>query len=202
MSFKRQIPNMLTLLRILIVPVYLICLYVVKGSKGADLALFFFLLAGITDFFDGHLARKLKSISDFGKVADPLADKIIVSVALITIAIYPMNFISIVVVVIIIFREILVTLLRSWYQKRDIYVSANIWGKLKTCLQMTGIIAALIFNSFRHRFAFLSENEDSFILAIQIFFWLVLVVTIVSGVTYLPFLNKYKREKNNNRDRK
>jgi CDP-diacylglycerol--glycerol-3-phosphate 3-phosphatidyltransferase len=149
-----------------------------------------FLLAAITDYFDGALARKLKSITDFGKVVDPLADKIIVSVALITIALSPMRFISIYVVYIIILRELLVTLLRSWYQKRDIYVAANIWGKLKTTYQMIGIVAALIFNAGRYRIEFLQNHEDLFILILQIFFWYVAVITVVSGITYLPFLKK------------
>lgn len=191
MKLKRHIPNTLTLLRIVLVPVYLICLYTIPSNATASLAaLLIFILAAVTDFFDGLLARKLKSITDFGKVVDPLADKIIVSVALITIALAPMHFINLYVVYIIIFREIMVTILRSWYQKRNYYVAANFWGKLKTTLQMIGIIGALAFNAARYRFDALSEQESLIILIVQIFFHFVVVITVVSGITYLPFRRK------------
>jgi CDP-diacylglycerol--glycerol-3-phosphate 3-phosphatidyltransferase len=187
---KRHIPNILTLFRIALVPVYLICLYLIGDASGALLALIVFVVAGITDYFDGMLARKFKSISDFGKVADPLADKIIVSVALISIALFPMKFISIIIVIIIIFRELMVTLLRGWYQKKDIYVAANIWGKLKTTLQMIGVILALAFHAGRFRILLFQENEELIIKGLEIFFWFVAVITIVSGITYLPFMAK------------
>lgn len=186
---------MLTMLRIVLVPVYLIALFVIRDQLGAELALMIFILAGISDFLDGVLARKFKSITDFGKVADPLADKIIVSVALLTIALSPMNFISIYIVIIIIFREVMVTILRSWYQKRNIYIAANFWGKLKTTLQMIGIIAALILNAGHYRFNFLSTNKELLISGLQIFFWIVAVITIMSGITYLPFLHKKQKVK-------
>lgn len=194
MKYLRHLPNALTILRIVLVPVYLICLYIIPvEATGALAALIVFLLAAVTDYFDGVLARKLKSVTDFGKVVDPLADKIIVSVALITIALSPMQFISMFIVVIIILRELLVTLLRSWYQKKQIYVAANIWGKLKTTYQMIGLIAALIFNAGRYRISYLRDNEEIIILILQIFFWYVAVITVVSGITYLP--NKKKHEK-------
>src|SRR5690554_153291 len=187
---KRHIPNILTLFRIALVPVYLICLYLIGDASGALLALIVFVVAGITDYFDGMLARKFKSISDFGKVADPLVDKIIVSVALISIALFPMKFISIIIVIIIIFRELMVTLLRGWYQKKDIYVAANIWGKLKTTLQMIGVILALAFHAGRFRILLFQENVELIIKGLEIFFWFVAVITIVSGITYLPFMAK------------
>ncbi len=191
MKYRRHIPNVLTILRIILVPVYLVCLYMIEDkSTGALAALIVFISAAVTDYFDGVLARKLKSVTDFGKVVDPLADKIIVSVALITIALSPMRFISFYIVFIIIFREILVTILRNWYQKRKIYVAANFWGKMKTTFQMIGIISALAFNAGRYRIQFLQTNQDIIVLAIQIFFWYVAVVTVVSGTTYLPFMKK------------
>ena len=190
MKIKSHIPNILTMFRILLVPIYLFCLYIIRDQLGAELALLVFILAGITDYFDGVLARKLKSITDFGKIIDPLADKIIVSVALISIALSPMNFISIYVVYIIIFREVLVTILRCWYQKKNIYVAANIWGKLKTTLQMIGIIMALIINAGLYRMPIPIDYKYNIIRGLQIFFWFVAVITIVSGITYLPLFNK------------
>ena len=194
MKIKSHIPNILTMFRILLVPIYLFCLYIIRDQLGAELALLVFILAGITDYFDGVLARKLKSITDFGKIIDPLADKIIVSVALISIALSPMNFISIYVVYIIIFREVLVTILRCWYQKKNIYVAANIWGKLKTTLQMIGIIMALTINAGLYRMPILNDYKYNIIRGLQIFFWFVVVITIVSGITYLPLFNKYPKK--------
>ena len=194
MKIKRHIPNMLTIMRMILVPIYLICIYLIGDQLGAELALLVFIVAGVTDYFDGLLARKFKSITDFGKVIDPLADKIIVSVALITIALPPISFISVYVVYIIILREVLVTLLRTWYQKKNIYVSANIWGKLKTTFQMIGIISALVLFAGHYRIKYISDNKDLFLNILQIFFWFVVVITIVSGITYLPFFNKYQNK--------
>jgi CDP-diacylglycerol---glycerol-3-phosphate 3-phosphatidyltransferase len=191
-KIKEMIPNALTIFRIVLVPFYLLSLYSFNGGKGSLYALVIFATAGITDYLDGYLARRFKSVSDFGKVADPLADKIIVSVALITLAIPPLSMISLVAVVIIIIREIIVTYIRSYYKRSKIFVAANIWGKLKTVLQMVGIIAALLYSSLEPYIEILSEFRPTFVSLLQIYFWIVVVVTLVSGVSYLPFINKGK----------
>lgn len=181
----KQLPNILSLLRIAMVPLYLMSLYLIKGYSGLMLALIIFIIAGITDYLDGFLARKLNCVTDFGKIIDPLADKLIVSVALISLVINPINVISIYPVIIIIFREIMVTVLRKYMSNRKIYISANFWGKMKTVLQMVGIIVTLLYATGREVFSQLVVYESSIIAGIRIFFWGVVVVTVVSGVTYL-----------------
>ncbi len=153
------------------------------------LALWIFVIAGISDYFDGMLARKLKCSSDFGKVADPLADKIIVTAALITLVI-PLDYINYYIVAIIVFREIFITILRNHNKKKKIYIAANIWGKLKTVLQMIGIITALTLEAFMPYIKPLVSYETEIKFGIELFFWLVVMVTVISGVTYLPIFGK------------
>lgn len=186
MKILKHIPNILTLLRVVLVPVYLLSLYLCEPKNGALIALLVFVIAGISDYLDGMLARKYQIISNFGKIADPLADKIIVTAALITMAIKPMNFINFYIVIIIVLREIIVTMLRSWYQKKGVYIAANMWGKIKTITQMVGIIAALVFNAARYHIHLLKNFESPIVFAIKVFFWGVAIVTIISGITYFP----------------
>jgi len=186
---KRKIPNSLTIFRIILVPIFIWLIFSNKITNNIIWATVVFIVACITDYFDGMLARRLKVISNFGKIMDPLADKILIISALIAISI-KMNYISIIVVIIIIIREIAVSILRNYYVKKDIYIAANIWGKLKTILQMVGIIAALIYRSF---ISILDKNENAIIISgFNIFFWLVAVVTILSGMNY--FIIKQEKE--------
>ena len=178
---KKKIPNFLTILRIILVPVFTWFIFSNKIPNNIFWATVVFIVASITDYFDGMLARRLKVISNFGKIMDPLADKILVISALIAISI-KLNYISIIVVIIIVVREIAVSILRNYYMKKDIYIAANIWGKLKTILQMVGIIAALSYCSL---VSILDIAESTIIISgFNIFFWLVAVVTILSGLNY------------------
>ncbi len=181
----KQLPNLLTGLRIAMVPFYLFSLYFVRGSIGVFLALLVFVVAGITDYLDGYLARRLDCVTDLGKVIDPLADKLIVSVALISLAFEPFNLISLIVVIIILARELLVTILRKYYSARKIYLSANNWGKAKTATQMTGIIGSLLYAVLREYSFIASEYYGLIEQGIRIFFWVVTVITIVSGLSYV-----------------
>ena len=106
------------------------------------LALIVFVVAAISDFFDGYFARKWSQVSSFGKLMDPLADKMLVSAALI--ALVYMQYLAVWIVVIIICREFWVTALRllALEQGKDV-IAASIWGKIKTVLQMVMIITLI-----------------------------------------------------------
>ncbi len=183
---RKKIPNSLTIIRIILVPIFIWIIFSNKIPHNTFWATIVFIIASITDYLDGMLARRLKVISNFGKIMDPLADKILVVSALIAISV-KMNYISIIVVIIIIIREIAVSLLRNYYIKKNIYIAANIWGKLKTILQMVGIIAALVYHSFISIFG---KSENTIIVSgFDIYFWLVAVVTILSGLNYF-FIKK------------
>ncbi|RLC52623.1 MAG: CDP-diacylglycerol--glycerol-3-phosphate 3-phosphatidyltransferase [Candidatus Cloacimonadota bacterium] len=189
---KKQIPNILTLIRIILVPVFIWLVFSSSISNNILLATIVFLLASITDYFDGMLARRYKIISNFGKIMDPLADKILVISALFALSLQ-LKFINIIVVIIIIFREIAVSVLRNYYAGRGIYIAANIWGKLKTFTQMTGIVISLIFASAVKNSIFLQNIDKNFRVGINIYFWIVAGITLLSGLNY--FMIKFKKEK-------
>ena len=198
-----NLPNKLTLTRIILVPVFMIFVSltsldsIVDGNFNAT----FYLLAGIvfaaasfTDFLDGHLARKWHMVTDFGKFADPLADKLLTTVAFI----YMMRdgVCSPVVLCIILAREFAVSGLRmvAAGAKDGKVIAANMWGKVKTVLQMLTIIfyyfgTALTWGNF------IMIGADCVFLSYWLC-WLVAVATAISGIKYLwdnrSFINTAK----------
>lgn len=179
----QYLPNILTMLRLIAVPVFVLCYYYWYNPV---LGLTLFVLASITDYFDGWIARKYNVISDFGKLMDPLADKILVLSALIILTLPPISYIHWTVVAIIALREISVTVLRDYYRARNIIIPANIWGKLKTVFQMIGIIAALLlYASIPFLRDYLAPTTiHSVVQILIVFFWIIALITILSGLNY------------------
>lgn len=135
-----NIPNLLTLLRILLIPVFVVLFYL-PWQYAAEACAIVFALAAVTDWFDGYLARRLKQVSALGAFLDPVADKLMVAAALILLVQqYPIPGLAIPVLVII-GREITISALREWMAeigaRAQIAVSAI--GKVKTAFQMTAI---------------------------------------------------------------
>lgn len=181
---RKNIPNILTIFRIILVPVFIWLFYFYPETNHLIYALIVFVVAEITDYFDGMLARKFNAISNFGKVMDPLADKLLTGAALIGLAIPPYQLISIVVVVIIILREVAVSILRQHYARKKVFIAANNLGKLKTISQMTGLTLTLVYLAFST-----IENSTVFMI-IYYYFWFVAILTAFSGAVYfLPLLN-------------
>lgn len=178
---KHQIPNALTVLRFLLVPVFLYFMFI---SQQSWMALAIFIVASFTDYLDGMLARKLDVISDFGKIMDPLADKLLVLSALSGLCWLPPFYLSKAIFFIILARELLITIMREVYQKRGIVVAADKLGKLKTVMQMLGIIVALSF------WAAQDEVSVWVIKSVSIWFWIVAAITVISGFNYLRVLTK------------
>ena len=198
-----NLPNKLTLTRIILVPVFMIFVSltgldgIVDGTFNAA----FYLLAGIvfaaasfTDYLDGHLARKWHMVTDFGKFADPLADKLLTTVAFI----YMLRdgVCSPVVLCIILAREFAVSGLRmvAAGAKDGKVIAANMWGKVKTVLQMLTIIfyyfgTALTWGNF------IMIGADCVFLSYWLC-WLVAIATAISGIKYLwdnrSFINTAK----------
>ena len=195
-----NLPNKLTLTRIILVPVFMIFVSmtgldgIVDGTFNAT----FYLLAGIvfaaasfTDFLDGHLARKWNMVTDFGKFADPLADKLLTTVAFI----YMLRdgVCSPVVLCIILAREFAVSGLRmvAAGAKDGKVIAANMWGKVKTVLQMLTIL-----------FYYFTVSLTGNVLGQQcadiasVLCWVVAAVTAISGIKYLwdnrSFINTAK----------
>ena len=200
-----NLPNKLTLTRIILVPVFMVFVSLTQiGTE--DFNPTWYLVAGIvfaaasfTDFLDGHLARKWNMVTDFGKFADPLADKLLTTVAFI----YMMRdgVCSPVVLCIILAREFAVSGLRmvAAGAKDGKVIAANMWGKVKTVLQMLSIIFYFFGMSIARMSAAGTEQGVRLILVISISMvlcWLVALVTAVSGIKYLwdnrSFINTAK----------
>ena len=203
-----NLPNKLTLTRIMLVPVFMVFVSLTSLSGIADGSFqpTYYLIAGIvfaaasfTDFLDGHLARKWNMVTDFGKFADPLADKLLNTVAFI----YMMRdgVCSPVVLCIILAREFAVSGLRmvAAGAKDGKVIAANMWGKVKTVLQMLSIIFYFFGMSIASMSATGAEQGVRQILVISISMvlcWLVAAVTVISGIKYLwdnrSFINTAK----------
>ena len=145
MKYK-WIPNFLTSTRILLVPVFLYCLFT-DFSHGKLLALIVFLAAAITDAYDGKIARKYDIESKFGVFFDPLADKLLVLSAFYGFMFLPVlsTTVKLWMIILISFRDILVTLMRTLMQYKGVTMITSKAGKLKTFLQITTINFILIY---------------------------------------------------------
>lgn len=157
-DWYKKIPNWLTFLRLALIPVFVVFL-IDPSRSGLTIAAIIFVFAAITDYADGILARRYAAISDFGKLFDPLADKILVMAALVMlVAVRDEQCRSLVpgwMVVLILAREFWVTGLRAFAAKDGTIVSAKSGGKVKSFLQMASILALLLndysFSLFGHR---------------------------------------------------
>ena len=139
-----NIPNLLTLFRLALIPVFVWCFY--SGLENARFwAAFVFWLAAITDALDGYLARKLQQSTPFGAFLDPVADKVIVATALVLIAVDSLSLWITVPAVIMISREIVISALREWMAElgKRANVAVSGMGKLKTVAQMLALIGLI-----------------------------------------------------------
>ncbi|MBP1918490.1 CDP-diacylglycerol--glycerol-3-phosphate 3-phosphatidyltransferase [Youngiibacter multivorans] len=137
-----NLPNKITVFRMVLVPFFLLLVAIDAITFNITIATVIFIIASITDHIDGHLARKYNLVTDFGKLMDPLADKILVTSALI--ALVEFGEVSTWMVVVIIAREFAVSGLRSIAAGDGKVIAASFWGKVKTTTQMIAIIAFFI----------------------------------------------------------
>ena len=138
-----NIPNFLTVLRILLVPVIVVAL--LAATPGGDaLAAGVFALAALTDGLDGYFARSRNAVTTFGKLMDPLADKLLIVAALVSLV--SLNRIAAWVAMVIIARELAVTGLRALAAERGVVIAASWMGKVKTILQIAAVFALIVKN--------------------------------------------------------
>ena len=136
-----NLANKLTILRILLVPVFVVV--ILSGIKNSLLiSALIFAVASITDFLDGYIARKYNLVTNFGKFMDPLADKLLVAAAFITMV--DLNLVSSWAVIVIISREFAVSILRAIAASSGIVIAASKWGKAKTVSQILAIMMILL----------------------------------------------------------
>jgi CDP-diacylglycerol--glycerol-3-phosphate 3-phosphatidyltransferase len=143
MNIRRALPNFLTLFRVLVVPVLVVC-FMQGTTSSRYFAVGLFIFAAVTDFLDGYLARRWKVTSTFGALIDPLADKLLVMAALVMLVDLqePLTARSVLpgwIAVMILAREIWITGLRGWAATMGEVLSASWSGKVKTALQLTAI---------------------------------------------------------------
>jgi CDP-diacylglycerol--glycerol-3-phosphate 3-phosphatidyltransferase len=165
--FPLNVPNVLTLLRILLVPVIVVAL-LGETPNGDLLAAIVFVAASVTDAVDGYLARARDSITTFGKLMDPIADKLLVVAALVSLV--SLDRLPAWVAMVIIARELAVTMSRMAATGQGVVISANRWGKAKTTLQVLTI------------FLLIAVNGSP--LWLDVLVYLTVGVTVVSGVEY------------------
>ena len=133
-----NLPNKLTILRTIMIPFYLVFLYLDIGSVSKIVAAVIFIAASLTDMLDGKIARKYGLVTNFGKFMDPLADKLLVCSALI--ALVDLDRIDAWIVIIIIAREFIISGFRLVASDNGVVIAASYWGKFKTTFQMIMII--------------------------------------------------------------
>lgn len=184
-----NLPNKLTLLRILLVPVYLVFMYVPAIPCRYTLALAVFVLASITDALDGHIARKHNLITTFGKFADPLADKVLVLAALASLADLGSGPVNGIVVTIVATREFMVSGLRLVTAEKGIVVAAGIWGKLKTAFTMVAIVVIQLWLVLQMDFGLFMNISENGTFAVYVVLWALVwisvALTVISGAVYL-----------------
>ncbi len=143
-NIKRNIPNILTIMRIILIPVLIISFYIPSKITNLVVAILF-MIASITDYFDGYLARYYKIQSNFGRCFDPIADKLLVSVALLMLVNFANgNILILIPAIIIICREVLVSGLREFLAGLQVSVPVTRLAKWKTAIQMMAITALLL----------------------------------------------------------
>ena len=182
---KINIPNVLTIFRILLTPLFIICLF--YNYPYARLwALIIFIVASITDAFDGHYARKYNQVTRHGQFLDPLADKILVSSAFISFAI--MKIIPFWMVVLIIFRDLFVTGLRIAMESKGLSIITSKIAKAKTTIQISVIIFILLFLGIQILSYDWLGVIINFIVDNRIIYYFTLIVTfftVWTGISYL-----------------
>ena len=185
-----HLPNQLTLSRLGFAFLLFCCLYSAKNLEGAtkvyvlNLAFVLFLVATITDFLDGYLARKWGLESDFGRLADPLIDKIIICGALIFLLSYPFFPLADWMVVAVISREFIVNGIRGYAESRGVKFGANWWGKLKMVLQSITVGWSFFYLANENLLTSLSLLP-LFQRITEILIWLMLFATLYSGGVYI-----------------
>ena len=182
-----NLPNKLTLLRVCLIPFFLLFFYIDIPFHYL-ISLVVFAGASITDALDGNIARKRNLVTNFGKFLDPLADKVLVLSALAVFVEVPEIRVGAIPLIIISAREFMVSGLRLLAADSGIVVAAGIWGKLKTAFTMTAIVASLAWLSLRFDIgAELPETLCSAVdnAVIPALIWISTILTVISGAIYL-----------------
>ncbi len=163
-----NIANKVTVLRLLLIPVFLV-LYYIYGTD-YNISAIVFVIASLTDALDGHLARSRNLVTTFGKFVDPLVDKLLTMAAFVVLV--EASIIPAWAVIIIIARELIITGFRTLAADKGITIAASKWGKLKTTSQMIALVLLLL-------------NNSTLNIAGVYVFYIAVILTIISGLDYI-----------------
>ncbi len=181
-----NLPNSITVSRLVLTAIFVVA-FSLRGPLGYGIALVTFIVAALTDFLDGYLARKLNLVTSLGKLLDPIADKVLTASAFIFLCAHQQRFCPAWVVVVILAREFLVTGLRQIAVEKGRVIAADWSGKWKTGFQIGFCITALVWlflQALGQEDFFLAELAHPEFWIMPTFLWLSLALTVVSGVQY------------------
>ena len=184
-----NLPNKLTLARFIMTPIFLI-LMLVEFPHHYLAGLIVFIIASLTDYFDGKIARRDGLITTFGKFLDPIADKMLTTAAFLVFLQNGTGYGIIWIVFIVLAREFVVTSVRLISAGSGKIIAANIWGKLKTVMQMIAIIATIFFEYVISEFIYGIELLPVIIvepvrIVCSILLWISAILTFIAGITYV-----------------
>ncbi len=168
-----NLPNQLTLLRVILIPIFMYFL-LQETASGDTIALIVFVIASATDFLDGYIARSRNLVTNFGKFIDPLADKLLVTAAFL--CFIQLGKVSAWVVFVILAREFIVSIFRAIAAADGKVIAASIYGKLKTVSQMIAIIILLMNN---YPFSLMNIPMDMMMV------YIATALTLISGLDYI-----------------
>ena len=177
-----NLPNKLTIFRVILIPFFVVLLLFDITAYDKWIALAIFIVASLTDFLDGYIARKYNLVTNFGKFMDPLADKLLVCSAMICLV--ELARIPAWVVIVIIAREFIISGFRLVASDNGVGIAASYWGKFKTTFQIVMICLMI-------------ADLEPLILITQIVMWVALALTVISLVDYL-IKNKSVMQDNKN----
>ncbi len=165
-----NLPNKLTMFRVILIPFFIVFLLVPGIPAGKWIALGVFIVASLTDWMDGYIARKNNLVTNFGKFMDPLADKLLVCSALI--CLIELERISSWMVIVIIAREFVISGFRLVASDNGVVIAASYWGKFKTTFQMIAVCLMI-------------ANIEALSIVTAIVTWIAVALTVISLIDYL-----------------
>ncbi len=184
---KLNLPNILTISRIIITPIFLAVILMESLPHRFLIACIIFSIASITDAVDGHIARKNNQITNFGKFLDPIADKVLTTAALL--AFMSMGLCNIWIIMLVLTREFAIASVRMISASSGVVIPANIWGKIKTVSQMVFTILIMLLGEAYYivetTYAELFAKLPDLSLISNSLLWITAILTVISGVIYL-----------------
>lgn len=194
-NWKKHVPLQLTLSRVYVLPAILLALYI-NSFYSCVIAALFFMAASITDYFDGHYARKWNLVSNLGKFMDPVTDKILVLSVLIYLA--SISYVDPFLVIILTLRDTFIGGIRAAAAADNVVIAAKSSGKWKTGVQMASIPAIMVGKSYNNELSPWLNIEFFKTLgqAGYIFLWFSTALSIISGIQYYNIYRSYRVKEN------